>query len=92
MVYLKLLDPEEYLRYLNSDEREKYEYCCEWDGGAYGGMYECDTACLLIYDAVMARDYPLLQGAFLMLTITVLSAMFILDIIYAFLDPRIRRG
>ena len=58
MVYLKLLDPEEYLRYLNSDEREKYEYCCEWDGGAYGGMYECDTACLLIYDAVMEALKP----------------------------------
>ena len=46
----------------------------------------------LIFDAAMARDYPLLQGAFLILTVTVLGAMFILDLVYVLLDPRIRRG
>lgn len=46
----------------------------------------------LIFDAAMARDYPLLQGAFLILTVTVLGAMFVLDLVYALLDPRIRRG
>jgi peptide/nickel transport system permease protein len=45
----------------------------------------------LIYDAALARDYPLLQGAFLILTATVLIAMFILDLIYAILDPRIKK-
>lgn len=46
----------------------------------------------LIYDATMARDYPLLQGSFLILSVTVLVTMFILDMVYALLDPRIRRG
>jgi len=45
---------------------------------------------LLIYDSIMARDYPVLQGTFLIVAITVVMANFIADIIYARLDPRIR--
>jgi len=44
----------------------------------------------LIYDAVLAHDYPLLQGSFLIIAITVLMANFFADIIYAYLDPRIK--
>jgi peptide/nickel transport system permease protein len=45
---------------------------------------------LLTYDAVLANDYPVLQGLFLFLaTITVL-ANFVADILYLYLDPRIR--
>ncbi len=44
----------------------------------------------LIYDAVSAMDYPVLQGAFLMLSITVVAMNFITDLIVAKLDPRIR--
>lgn len=43
---------------------------------------------LLIYDAAIARDYPLLQGAFLVLTITVIAANIFADLTYPFLDPR----
>jgi peptide/nickel transport system permease protein len=46
----------------------------------------------LIYDAVLARDYPLLQGCFLIITICVLIANFIADVIYAIADPRVRHG
>lgn len=46
----------------------------------------------LIYDAVLARDYPLLHGCFLIITICVLVANFLADIAYAVLDPRIRGG
>jgi len=46
----------------------------------------------LIYDAVLARDYPLLHGCFLIITICVLVANFLADIAYAILDPRIRGG
>jgi peptide/nickel transport system permease protein len=46
---------------------------------------------LLIYQAVLARDYPSLQGAFFVLTITVLIAVFLADLLNSFLDPRIRR-
>ena len=45
---------------------------------------------LLTYNAVLSNDYPVLQGLFLFLaTITVL-ANFIADLLYLYLDPRIR--
>ncbi len=46
----------------------------------------------LIYDAVIARDYPILQGCFLIIAICVLVANFLADIGYAILDPRVRGG
>lgn len=46
---------------------------------------------LLIYDAVLTRDYPLLQGAFLLLAAGVLLANFVADLLYPLLDPRVRR-
>jgi peptide/nickel transport system permease protein len=46
---------------------------------------------LLVYQAVLARDYPTLQGAFFILTLAVLVAVFATDLFYSFLDPRIRR-
>jgi peptide/nickel transport system permease protein len=44
----------------------------------------------LIYEAIAARDYPLLQAALLIITICVLLANFIADLLYARLDPRTR--
>lgn len=44
----------------------------------------------LVYDALIMRDYPLLQGTFLILAISVIVANFIADIIYGYLDPRVR--
>lgn len=44
----------------------------------------------LIYDAVMAHDYPLLQGSFLIISIVVLLANFFADVVYAYIDPRIK--
>lgn len=46
----------------------------------------------LIYDAVVSRDYPLLQGCFLILACCVLLANFVADLLYALVDPRIREG
>lgn len=43
----------------------------------------------LIYDAVVARDYPVMQGCFLVLTVCVLAANFAADMLYAIADPRI---
>jgi ABC-type dipeptide/oligopeptide/nickel transport system permease component len=43
----------------------------------------------LVYSAVSNRDYPLLQGAFLILTLSVVFFNFIADLIYFKLDPRI---
>jgi len=44
----------------------------------------------LIYDSVMSRDYPLLQGCFFMFSLLVIVANIIIDLIYLYLDPRIR--
>jgi peptide/nickel transport system permease protein len=41
------------------------------------------------YHAAVGRDYPVLQGAFLLLTIGVVVANLIADLIYFKLDPRI---
>ncbi|MEV8513373.1 ABC transporter permease [Dactylosporangium sp. NPDC051484] len=44
----------------------------------------------LIFEAVGQRDYPVLQGAFIMLAITVVVANALTDLLYAVLNPRIR--
>ncbi|MQA14639.1 MAG: ABC transporter permease subunit [Pseudonocardiaceae bacterium] len=46
----------------------------------------------MIYEAVIARDYPLLQGAFLLVTVGVLAANLLADLTYPLLDPRVRRS
>jgi peptide/nickel transport system permease protein len=45
---------------------------------------------LLIYRAVMHEDYPLLQGAFLIITISAVFANYVAEIVYGYLDPRVR--
>src|SRR5947208_1740676 len=42
-----------------------------------------------VYDAVLQRDYPMLQGAFLVLTISVVAFNLLADLFYFKLDPRI---
>lgn len=44
----------------------------------------------LLYNAVRALDYPLMQGLFLLTTMLMLVSNFIVDILYVRLDPRIR--
>ncbi|WP_382308912.1 ABC transporter permease [Herbiconiux sp. UC225_62] len=43
-----------------------------------------------IYEAVTQLDFPVLQGAFLLLAITVVLANMLTDIVYGFLDPRVK--
>lgn len=45
---------------------------------------------VLLLNAVNARDYPLMQGIFLMIVLAVLFANLIVDIMYVVLDPRAR--
>jgi ABC-type dipeptide/oligopeptide/nickel transport system permease component len=45
---------------------------------------------LVTYEAIFDRDYPVLQGSFLLLTLSVILANLIADILYFRLDPRIR--
>jgi ABC-type dipeptide/oligopeptide/nickel transport system permease component len=42
-----------------------------------------------VYDAVLQRDYPMLQGAFLLLTLSVVFFNLVADLLYFKLDPRI---
>jgi ABC-type dipeptide/oligopeptide/nickel transport system permease component len=44
---------------------------------------------LAMYDAIGQRDYPMLQGGFLILTISVIFLNFAADLLYFRLDPRI---
>jgi len=43
----------------------------------------------LTYQALLSRDYPVIQGVFLMVAISVLIANFAVDLIYPKLDPRV---
>lgn len=45
-----------------------------------------------IYEAVTQLDFPVLQGAFLMLAITVVVANMLADTVYGFLDPRVKKA
>ena len=45
---------------------------------------------LAMYDAIGQRDYPMLQGGFLILTVAVIFLNFAADLLYFRLDPRIR--
>jgi peptide/nickel transport system permease protein len=44
----------------------------------------------LMYTALTNRDYPILQGLFLLITIAVIAANFCADILYRYLDPRVK--
>lgn len=44
----------------------------------------------LIYEALLSRDYPVLQGCFLIITIMVIGANLIVDVLYSIIDPRVR--
>jgi len=46
----------------------------------------------LLYQAVLSRDFPLLSGALMVLSISVLSANLAADLLYALCDPRIKEG
>lgn len=45
-----------------------------------------------VYDAILARDYPVVQSAILLITVVFCLVNLIVDISYSFLDPRISYG
>ena len=65
-------------------------------GYAFGGTVVIETVFSypglgrLIFDAVSARDYPVMQGAFLLFTVAVLLSNLLADLLYPWLDPRTR--
>src|SRR5215467_10928323 len=44
----------------------------------------------LSYQAMLSRDYPLIQGTVLLIAVFVLAANLLVDVLYAYVDPRIR--
>ncbi len=66
-------------------------------GGVVGGsllveqVYHYPGVGYLLYNAVVNQDYPLMQALFLMITMSVLAANFLVDVLYGLLDPRTRR-
>ncbi len=47
---------------------------------------------LAVVEAVGRQDFPVLQGAFLLLAVSVIFANLLADLLYSYLDPRIKTG
>ncbi|HZO71342.1 MAG TPA: ABC transporter permease [Ktedonobacteraceae bacterium] len=45
-----------------------------------------------LYNGVQGDDYPLVEGCFLVIALAVLTANFLSELVYTFLDPRVRQG
>jgi len=43
-----------------------------------------------VYDAILARDYPVVQGGVLLIAIVFVLVNLLVDASYSILDPRIR--
>ena len=46
----------------------------------------------LVYEAIMGRDYPVIQGVVLTAAAMVIAVNLMIDIAYSYIDPRIRYG
>jgi peptide/nickel transport system permease protein len=46
----------------------------------------------LLIQAIQGLDYALMQGVFLVITLTVLVANFVMDLFYGLIDPRVRHN
>jgi peptide/nickel transport system permease protein len=66
-------------------------------GGVVGGsllveqVFNYPGVGYLLFNAVTNQDFPLMQALFLMITVSVLVANFLVEILYGVLDPRTRR-
>ncbi|MFB6140703.1 MAG: ABC transporter permease [Halosimplex sp.] len=47
---------------------------------------------LLLFKSINTRDYPLMMGTFLIITLAVVTGLFIADLTYGKLDPRVESG
>src|SRR3972149_686940 len=46
----------------------------------------------LLYEAVLNRDYPVIQATFFILTVSVIAANVLADLLYPLIDPRVRHA
>jgi peptide/nickel transport system permease protein len=67
-------------------------------GWAVAGVIQAETVFgwpgvgRLMYDSVFARDYPVLQGLFLLFAAVLVTANLVVDLTYGYIDPRIKVG
>ncbi|MDB5527001.1 MAG: (GlcNAc)2 transporter, permease component 1 [Devosia sp.] len=71
-------------------------------GAAIGGVFSGQLLTEIVFTypglgyslmrAVSSVDYPLMQALFLIITLSVLVANFVVDTVYVLLDPRVRTG
>jgi len=67
-------------------------------GGLLGGTVVIETIFawpgigLTLYDAIMSRDYPMVQASVLILAVAYVLVNLLVDITYRLLNPRIRRA
>jgi peptide/nickel transport system permease protein len=54
------------------------------------GVYSYPGVGNLLYLAVTNHDFPLMQTLFLVITLSMLVAIFVVDLLYVRLDPRVR--
>ncbi len=65
-------------------------------GGLLGGVvvtesiFSLPVLGQLVVNAIFDRDYPVLDGSVLFMAVVVLDANLAVDLVYAWLDPRIR--
>jgi len=65
---------------------------------AVAGVIEAETVFRwpgmgrMLYESVMSRDYPVLQGLFLIFAVVIVLANLAVDLIYGYIDPRIKVG
>ncbi len=67
-------------------------------GGLLGGAIITESIFVLpgigrlLVDSIFQRDFPLVQGVVLFVSLAFLFSNFAVDLMYAYLDPRIRYG
>ncbi len=67
-------------------------------GGLLGGIVVVERVFnwpglgTLAFDAVAARDYPVLQGVITVLSLMIISINLLVDVAYGFVDPRVRKS
>lgn len=55
-------------------------------------VFSCPVLGRLLYEAVLNRDYPVIQATFLILTVSVIAANVLADLLYPLIDPRVRHA
>ena len=55
-------------------------------------MFSLNGMGRLIVQSIVSRDYPVLQGSLVVIAFSFVAINLVVDILYAYLDPRVRYG